>query len=61
MNYQSTFWGVILVLIGSLLLMRELFDWFDFERFFWPALFIVGGALLIFKDKLKKISLPQKP
>ncbi|AEI46650.1 LiaI-LiaF-like domain-containing protein [Runella slithyformis] len=56
MNYQSTFWGILLVLIGGLLLMRELFDWFDFERFFWPVLFIVGGALLIFKDKLKKIS-----
>ena len=53
MNYRSTFWGVLLVIIGGLLLMRELFDWFDFERYFLPIILIVGGALLIFKDKIK--------
>lgn len=56
MNNQSTFWGVILIVIGGLLLMRELFDWFEFERFGWPILFIAGGIMLIFRDKFKKIS-----
>jgi uncharacterized membrane protein YhdT len=55
MNAKSTFWGLLLVLIGSLLLMRELFDWFDFERYFLPILFIAGGLLLIFRDKLRDI------
>ena len=56
MNYRSTFWGILLVLIGGLLLMRELFDWFDFERYFFPVVLIVGGVLLIFKDKIKNLS-----
>ncbi|MCU0340433.1 MAG: DUF5668 domain-containing protein [Spirosomaceae bacterium] len=56
MNSQSIFWGAILIVIGGLLLMRELFDWFDFDRFGWPILFIAGGVMLIFKDKLKKTS-----
>jgi uncharacterized membrane protein YhdT len=55
MNFKTTFWGTLLILIGSLLLMRELFDWFELERFFLPIIFIAGGLLLIFKDKFKNI------
>jgi hypothetical protein len=54
MNSKSTFWGGLLVLIGSLLLMDELFEWFDFERFFLPIVLIGGGLLLIFRDKVRK-------
>lgn len=55
MNHQTTFWGAVLVLIGSLFLLREIFPELDLERFFWPILLIGGGLLLIFRDKLKQL------
>jgi hypothetical protein len=55
MNNKTTFWGAILVLIGTLFLLRELFPALDLERFFWPILLIAGGILLIFRDKLKQL------
>jgi uncharacterized membrane protein len=55
MNTQSIFWGVMLVILGTLLLMREFFDWFDFERYILPVLLIAAGAMLIFRDKLKRL------
>ncbi|MFN4144259.1 MAG: LiaI-LiaF-like domain-containing protein [Runella sp.] len=54
MNQQSIFWGILLVLIGGLLLLRE-FIGFDFQRYFWPILMIAIGVMLIFKDKLKRL------
>ena len=50
-NNKNTFWGGILVLLGSLFLVRELLPDMDIERFIWPTLLIGGGLLLIFRDK----------
>ncbi|MDF1545633.1 MAG: PspC domain-containing protein [bacterium] len=40
--------GIILIGIGTLLLVRENWYWFDWEEF-WPALLIVVGLTLIFR------------
>lgn len=50
MEFKTTFWGSILIILGTLLLVQEIFD-IELKRFFWPVLLIAGGALLIFKDK----------
>jgi len=54
MNKQTTFWGAILIILGSFFLLRELLPDLDLERFFWPIMLIGGGVALIFKDKLKQ-------
>ncbi|MCE7044166.1 LiaI-LiaF-like domain-containing protein [Dyadobacter sp. CY312] len=52
MNFKNIFWGVILIIVGSLFLVEELTD-FDFGRFFWPIIMIVSGGLLLLKNFLK--------
>jgi phage shock protein C len=52
-NFKSTFWGVILIAIGGLFLLDEILPDIDFHRFVFPILLIIGGALLIFRDKFK--------
>lgn len=41
--------GVALILIGAIALAKLLFDWVDF-RYAIPAVFVVIGALLVFKN-----------
>lgn len=55
MNFKSTFWGILLVLIGTLTLLNELLPDFD-EDLILPILLIGGGVMLIFKDKFKQIN-----
>lgn len=49
MNFKNIFWGVILIVIGSLFLVEELTA-FDFGRFFWPIILIVTGGLLLLRN-----------
>lgn len=51
MNFRNIFWGVILIITGSLFLVEELTD-FDFGRFFWPVILIVTGGLLLLRNFL---------
>ena len=51
MNFRNIFWGIILIITGSLFLVEELTD-FDFGRFFWPIILITTGALLLFRNFL---------
>jgi len=48
MNFRNIFWGVILIISGSLFLVEEITD-FDFGRFFWPIIMITSGALLLLR------------
>jgi phage shock protein PspC (stress-responsive transcriptional regulator) len=41
--------GLVLLAIGSLLLTRNLFPWFDLDRF-WPVVLIVAGLALVFRN-----------
>jgi membrane-bound ClpP family serine protease len=49
MNFRNIFWGVILIIAGSLFLVEELTS-FDFGRFFWPIILIATGALLLLRN-----------
>ncbi|GGH45621.1 hypothetical protein D3C87_1685880 [compost metagenome] len=51
MNFKNIFWGVMLIVIGSLFLVEELTA-FDFGRFFWPIILIVTGGLLLLRNFL---------
>ncbi|MCF0043340.1 MULTISPECIES: LiaI-LiaF-like domain-containing protein [Dyadobacter] len=51
MNFRNIFWGVILIIAGSLFLIEELTS-FDFGRFFWPIILITTGALLLLRNYL---------
>lgn len=51
MNFRNIFWGVILIIAGSLFLIEELTS-FDFGRFFWPIILIATGALLLLRNYL---------
>lgn len=42
--------GVALVLVGGVLLMRNLFSWFSM-RYIWPLILIVVGLLLIMRRR----------
>lgn len=49
--------GLILIAIGVLFLMKNVYWWFDFWDFFWPAILIVVGLLLIFgRGRTRQIS-----
>jgi len=48
MNFRNIFWGVILIISGSLFLVEEITD-FDFGQFFWPIIMITSGALLLLR------------
>ena len=49
MNFRNIFWGVILIITGSLLLVEELTA-FDFGKFFWPIILITTGGLLLLRN-----------
>ncbi len=52
----NTQWpGVILVVVGGLLLVHNLFWWFDFHDLFWPGVLVAIGLLLIFGASRKEI------
>lgn len=51
MNFRNIFWGVILIITGSLFLIEELTA-FDFGRFFWPIIMITTGGLLLLRHFL---------
>ena len=50
MNFRNTFWGIMLIVVGSLFLIEELSD-FDFGKFFLPIILIVSGALLLVRHQ----------
>ena len=57
MKYKNVFWGLILILIGSLAIARNLdllyFDWYRFVKL-WPVIFILWGiSVLPVRDYLK--------
>jgi membrane-bound ClpP family serine protease len=49
MNFKNIFWGVVLIIAGSLFLVEELTS-FDFGRFFWPIIMITSGGLLLLRN-----------
>lgn len=49
MNFKNIFWGVVLIIAGSLFLVEELTS-FDFGRFFWPVIMITSGGLLLLRN-----------
>lgn len=51
MNFRNTFWGIMLIVVGSLFLIEELSD-FDFGRYFLPIILIISGALLLIRHQL---------
>ncbi|CAG4993342.1 hypothetical protein DYBT9275_01153 [Dyadobacter sp. CECT 9275] len=51
MTFRNIFWGIILIITGTLFLVEELTD-FDFGRFFLPIILITTGALLLARNFL---------
>jgi membrane-bound ClpP family serine protease len=49
MNFKNIFWGIILIIAGSLFLVEELTG-FDFKGYFWPVILIISGALLLLRN-----------
>jgi membrane-bound ClpP family serine protease len=49
MNFRNIFWGVILIITGSLFLVEEITN-VDFGRFFWPIILITTGGLLLLRN-----------
>jgi len=49
MNFKNIFWGIILIITGSLFLVEELTG-FDFKGYFWPVILIISGALLLLRN-----------
>jgi hypothetical protein len=61
MKFKNIFWGLILILIGTLLIGRNLnlfyFDWYNFVRL-WPILFVLWGiSVLPVRDIVKVVLL----
>jgi len=46
--------GIILVVVGALFLLKNMYWWFDFWDFLWPSVLIVVGLLLILSRRDKK-------
>jgi phage shock protein C len=46
--------GIILIVIGALFLLKNIYWWFDFWDFFWPAVLILVGLILIMGRKGKQ-------
>lgn len=42
--------GVILVVLGTLFLLRNLYPWFRFEDY-WPVILIAIGLVLLWKSR----------
>ena len=60
-KYKNVFWGLILILIGSLAIGRNVgllyFDWYNFLKL-WPVLFILWGiSVLPLRDVYKIVLL----
>ena len=55
MNFRNIFWGVVLIIAGSLFLVEELTA-FDFGRFFWPIIMITCGGLLLLRSYINSDS-----
>lgn len=51
MNFKNTFWGIMLIVVGSLFLVEE-FTNFDFGRYFLPIILIASGGLLLLRHQL---------
>ncbi|TDB68054.1 LiaF transmembrane domain-containing protein [Arundinibacter roseus] len=50
MNFKNVFWGIMLIVIGTLFLVEELSD-FDFGSYFLPIVLIVSGGMLLIKHQ----------
>ena len=48
MDFKNIFWGIILIIMGSLFLLEELTG-FDFKGYFWPIILIISGTLLLLR------------
>lgn len=46
--------GIVLVVIGLIFLLENIYWWFDFWDFIWPALLIVAGLALVISSVNKK-------
>ncbi len=42
--------GVVLIVLGALLLLRNLYPWFRFEDY-WPVILIAIGLVLLLKSR----------
>jgi membrane-bound ClpP family serine protease len=51
MNFRNAFWGIMLIVVGSLFLIEE-FSNFDFGRYFLPIILIISGTLLLVRHQL---------
>ncbi len=54
-EYEYSSWhkylpGIILIVIGIVLLIRETWFWFDFKQF-WPLILVAVGLFLIFRKR----------
>lgn len=50
MNFRNAFWGILLIVIGSLFLLEEFTD-IDLGRYFLPVVLIVSGGLLLLRHQ----------
>jgi len=53
MQFRNIFWGVLLILAGSLFYIRDT-TMPDIMRYFWPAIFITAGGLLLIRNQIKE-------
>ncbi len=52
--------GLILIAVGAVFLFKNVFWWFDFWDFFWPAIIIAVGLALILSSSRKKELPPEQ-
>ena len=61
MRTSRLFWGVVLVILGGLLLLRSLgIILFNVGQIFWPTLLILGGVWLLFGSKIRNRDLAEE-
>jgi hypothetical protein len=48
MNYKDIFWGVILIVIGTMFAIGDLTG-LPIGAYFWPVVLITAGSLLLIK------------
>lgn len=60
MKFKNVFWGLLLIIIGTLLIGRNIgvinFDWYNFLRL-WPVIFILWGISILPVKEIFKIIL----
>ncbi|MBN2639359.1 MAG: hypothetical protein JXR65_09785 [Bacteroidales bacterium] len=60
MKFKNVFWGLILIIIGTLLIGRNTgvidFDWYNFVRL-WPVIFILWGISVLPIREIAKVVL----